>query len=428
MAIDVDSLPPRLDDAPRSPSPLIGAAVFMICFVVGSTTALLLWPKRYPTATPVFWVAVAIVPLLLSALSALVPWLFYAGTKRSIQAWNDRRDQFVSGVFERESRPIALLGCVCRMPLDDDNALAKLAEGEHPLAPQQTPDKRTAVAARWFTAPAFSVGTDPREYDAERQRSLLPSLLRSMLDALKHRINALPPDLPLNIALFVDAPSFEEEVRPRMQSIWDGLKLRAYSFGTEPTVPNSMALDAWLDSQDDRSGEHATLLLIVQLHALVSKPPPAGSTEVAIALLMTPQEVAQRHRLNELAHIHRPRQGAIASLQQALSLALKWGGAQPADIHHLWHAGFDKIGQQALLSAVRMENIPLSDGRPVSGEHDIDRLVGDAGIAADWFVLACASEFAQSYGGPQLVARHDGIHSMLTVVRPVLRSPAQGRL
>ncbi|KWH63616.1 hypothetical protein ACGTRS_11180 [Burkholderia semiarida] len=428
MAIHVDSLPPRLDDAPRRPSPLIGAVVFMICFVAGSTTALLLWPKRYPTATPVFWVAVAIVPLLLSALAALVPWLFYAGTKRSIQAWNDRRDRFVSGVFERESQPIALLGCVCRIPVEEDHAIAKLAAGEHRLAPQQTPDKGAAIAARWFPAPAFSIEMDPREYDAERQCALLPSLLRSMLGTLKPRINALPPALPLNVALFVDAPLFEEALPPCMQSIWDGLGLRAFSFSTEPTVPNQMALDAWLDSHDDSSGEHATLLVIVQLHALVSQPPPAGSTEVAVALLMTPREVAQRHRLTELAHIHRPRQGAIAALQQALSLALKWGGAPPADIHHLWHAGFDKVGQQALLSAVHTENIPLSDGRPVSGEHDIDRLVGDAGIAADWFALACASEFAQSYGGPQLVARHDGIHSMLTVVRPVLRSPVQSRL
>ncbi|HDR9157079.1 TPA: hypothetical protein QDB05_003599, partial [Burkholderia vietnamiensis] len=127
-------------------------------------------------------------------------------------------------------------------------------------------------------------------------------------------------------------------------------------------------------------------------------------------------------------YLHRPRQGTLASLQQALSLALKWGKAKPADIQHLWHTGFDKVGQQALMAAARTEKVALVESQQVPGEHNVDRIVGDAGIAADWFALACAVEFAQSFGGPQLVARHNEANSIVSVVRPAVPSSLEPSL
>ena len=429
MAIDIESLPPRIEAPPRKPSVLVGSLVFIACMVAGSAITLVIWPTHFPTGTPVFWVAVVIVPFVLSTLVTLMPWLSYAGAERSIRAWNGRRDQYVTDAFHRESQPVALLGSACRFPADDVNhQISKVAAGDIMLTPQQAPDRVTTVAARWFPTREYSVETDPREYDAERQQAALPDLLLAMLESLKHRINALPAGLPLNVSLFVDSPSFDESVRIPFQSIWDELALREFTFDDRPVIPDLMSLDTWLDRPAETAREHATLLVSVQLHDLVRHSAPPGSAEVATALLMVPQHIAERHRLAAHAHIHRPRQGTIASLPQALSLALKWGNVQPADIHHLWHAGFDKLGQQALLSALRAEKIALFESQQVSGEHDVDRLVGDAGIAADWFALACAIEFAHSYGGPQLVARHNRVNSMLAVVRPVLRSPVQTSL
>lgn len=132
----------------------------------------------------------------------------------------------------------------------------------------------------------------------------------------------------------------------------------------------------------------------------------------------------KRVGLTALAHLHRPREGTVASLHDVLPLALKWGSAQPTHVQHLWHAGFDKIGQQVLLSAIHAQKITL----PVLGEHAVDRLIGDAGVAADWLVLACAAEFAPAFGGAQLVARHSGANSMAMIVQPILRSSVQTRL
>ncbi|WP_423396387.1 hypothetical protein [Burkholderia sp. LMG 21824] len=429
MAIDVDALPPRIETYPQPPSLPLWSIIFVACAVGGSTVALLFWPKRLPTGTPVFWIAAAIVPLIVAGIVTLVPFLRYAGKVRSIKSWNSQRDQVVVDVFDEESRPVAVLGSICRFPVEDVRGpVSKVAAGEVVLMPQQTPDKSAAVAARWFLAPEFSIGTEPREYDADRQRTLLFDLLPAILDALKAQINALPVGLPLKVALFVDAPSFDEDIREHFQCFWRDRALRAFTFDAEPTMPGLMSLDRWLDRPAGGDRDYATLLVSAQLHNLVTQSPPTGSSEAAIALLMVPHDIEQRHRLTASAHIHRPRQGTIASLQQSLSLALKWGKTKPGDIQHLWYAGFDKIGQQALLSAIRTEKIALVEGQQVSGEHNVDRLVGDAGIAADWFALACAIDFAQSFGGPQLVARHNEAHSILAVARPVLRPSLQTRL
>ncbi|SCZ21045.1 MULTISPECIES: hypothetical protein [Burkholderia] len=429
MAIDVDALPPRIESYPQPPSLLVWSIIFVACTVGGGTAALLVWPKRFPTATPVFWIAIVIVPLLVAAIVTLVPFLRHAGKVRAITSWNDRRDRYVAGVFDEESRPIAVLGSFCRFPVHDARSpVSKVASGEIVLVPQQTPDKTATVAARWFAAPEFSIETEPREYDADRQRVLLLDLLSGILDALEPRIGALPAALPLKVALFIDAPSFDDDIRQHFRSFWNARALRAFTFDAEQSIPGLMSLDRWLDRQADSNPDYAMLLVTIQLHDLVTQSPPPGSGEAAIALLMARHDVGERPRLGASAYLHRPRQGTLASLQQALSLALKWGKAKPADIQHLWHTGFDKVGQQALMAAARTEKVALVESQQVPGEHNVDRIVGDAGIAADWFALACAVEFAQSFGGPQLVARHNEANSIVSVVRPAVPSSLEPSL
>ncbi len=410
------------------PSLLVWSLVFVACVVAGSTIVLVTWPKHAPAATPVFWVAVVIVPVTLAAITVLLPFRAHAGKLRAIRSWNSRCDHQIARAHEWESRPVALLGGVCRFSSEKGSQVAKVAAGDIKLAPQQTPDRAATVAARWFRAPEFVVGTDPREYDLERQRVILPGVLFVMLDELREHINAVPADLPLRVALIVDAPSFDDGIRDHFTTVWKNLALRAFTFDDAAAVPGLTSLDSWLDTPAGTERDHATLLVAVQLHDLVVQSPPPGSAEAAIALLMVPQDIAERYRLTALAQVHRPRQGTVAALSVTLSLALKWGGVRPADVHHVWYAGFDKVGQEALLAAIRAEKIALVEGQQVSGELNVDRLVGDAGIAADWFALACALDFAQSFGAPQMVARHSGTTSALMIARPVLRTPVQTSL
>ncbi len=182
-----------------------------------------------------------------------------------------------------------------------------------------------------------------------------------------------------------------------------------------------MSLDTWLDAPAGEVRDHATLMVVIELHNLVSEPAPNGSAEVGVALLMVPEDVARRNRLVPIAQIHRPMLGTVSTLADTLKFALQWGTTDASAIQHLWHSGFDIVGKQALLGAVRTSGIVLMSEHQAPGEYDLDRSVGRCGITADWLALACACDFAQSFGGPQLVARFSGHESVLSVVRTAHR-------
>ncbi|WP_244137120.1 hypothetical protein [Burkholderia pyrrocinia] len=395
--------------------------------MAGMVLMQLIWPRRIPTATPLFWVAVVGVPLVASAVVVVTRFAAYAGLQRVAKSWDVKRDEHVAGVFRVESQPIVLLAGAHRFSTDDtENAVSTIAGGDLLLKSQPTPDKATAIEARWFDAPPFTVGERPADYDAKRQLVVLDDLIAKLLDPVVERIAMLPAVLPLVVRLHVAAPALTENVEERFRLAWRQRGLREVPISNDPKAPGLMSVDSWLDAPACDARDHATLLVVIELRSLVAGRPPKGSAEAGVALLMVPEDVAQRNRLAPVAQIHRPRQGTVATLGDTLKFALQWGATDAGAIHHLWHSGFDSVGQQALLSATRAGGITLMAEQQVSGEHDLDRTVGDSGIAADWLALACACDFAQSFGGPQLVARYGGRESFLSVVRTTdrLSSPA----
>lgn len=427
MAIQMSSLPPPAVPLPPPPSRLLWAVVFLACAMAGMVLMLLIWPRRLPTATPLFWITVVGVPLVAASSVVAIRFGAYAGLERAAKSWDVRRDAHVANVFRVESRPIVLLAGAHRFSTDDtENTASTIASGDLLLKSRTTPDKATAIEARWFDALPFTVGEQPADYDAKRQLVVLDDLIAKLLDPVVEQIAMLPPVLPLVVRLHVAAPALTENVEERFRLAWRQRGLRDVPITNDLTAPGLMSLDVWLDAPAGDARDHATLLVVIELRSLAAGRPPKGSAEAGVALLMVPEDVAQRSRLASVAQIHRPRQGTVATLRDTLKFALQWGATDAGVIHHLWHSGFDSVGQQALLSATRAGGVILMAEQRVSGEHDLDRTVGDSGIAADWLALACACDFVQSFGGPQLVARQCGRESFLSVVRATDRpsSPA----
>lgn len=422
MAIQMSSMPPSAAPLPPPPSRLLWAAVFLACAMAGMVLMLFIWPQRLPTATPLFWIAVVGVPFVAAAVVVVTRFAAYAGLQRVSRSWDVKRDEHVANVFRVESQPIALLAGAYYFSTDDtENAASTIASGDVLLKSRTTPDKATAIEARWFDAPPFAVGENRADYDANRQLVLLDDLVAKLLDRVVEPIATLPAVVPLVVRLHVAAPALTENVEERFRLAWRLRGLREVAISNDPNAPGLMSLDAWLDAPAGEARNHATLLVVIELHSLVAGQPLRGSAEAGVALLMIPDEVARRNRMAPVAQIHRPRQGTVATLPDTLKFALQWGAADPASIQHLWHSGFDSVGQQGLLNATRASGVILMAEQQVSGEHDLERTVGDGGIAADWLALACACDFAQSFGGPQLVARHRGRESCLSVVRPTDR-------
>ncbi len=185
----------------------------------------------------------------------------------------------------------------------------------------------------------------PFEYDAKRQLTVLDDLFANLLDTVSDPIRKLPPKLPLVVKLHVVAPALSVPIEERFQLAWTERALREVSIVNDPKPLGLMSLDTWLDAPAGEGRDHATLMVVIELHNLVSEPAPKGSAEVGVALLMVPEDVARRHRLVPIAQIHRPMQGTVATLANTLKFALQWGYHGGPCIQHLWHSGFDIVGQ-----------------------------------------------------------------------------------
>jgi hypothetical protein len=417
MALDISSLPPAAAPLPPPPSRLLWAVVFLGSTLAGAVFMLLIWPRRLATGTPLFWVWVVAIPAVASAAIVLVRYALHAGVVRRAQSWDIVQQEVTASAYQRESAPIAVLSVARRISMDDEqNALSRIVSGELQLVPQATPDRVAVIAARWLDAPSLPPGTEPTQYDAARQDALLETLFASLLKETAEQVDNLPENLPLAVKVYVTAPSARIDVQERFGRAWTQRGLRKATIDIVSKAPDMMALDTWLD-ETGQAREHATLLVMIGLNNLVSQHPPKNSAETALALLMAPDDVIERAKLQPMARIYRPRQGVLAELAQTLELAMKWGDATVAEIHHVWHCGFDKNGQETLKSTMNERGIDVANG-----EHGLDQAVGDVGFVTPWLALACACELAHTYGATQLVARHSSPHAVLSIVRPVIRS------
>jgi hypothetical protein len=78
-----------------------------------------LCPEGEPTRTPWFLACVTVYPFGIAAFVVLRHYSVYEGRRLDAIAWNEARDDHLAGVFERESRPLAVLAATYRFSSDD---------------------------------------------------------------------------------------------------------------------------------------------------------------------------------------------------------------------------------------------------------------------------------------------------------------------
>ncbi|AOI95818.1 hypothetical protein [Burkholderia sp. LA-2-3-30-S1-D2] len=416
MALDFSCLPPEKPLPDGAPSRVLWLAVFIVLTAVGVLAVLMLWPEDEPTHTPWFWVCVSVYPTVFSAFFVSRRYRAYELERANVQAWNDASRKYNAQAFARESVPMLVLATAARVTADDtENGIDRIVDGTMKLRAKASAQKENeAVSARWLDPIEARLAAD----DRERHEEVLEWLYERLLNDLKKTLHALPADLPMRVLLDISGYVGESDLMERWRKKWRHHKLRVARMDRAPESLGLMAVDSWLDDPNGPLHQHAVLLISVVLNRVIAEPPPPGSAEAGVGMLLVSEALASRFELRPIAALHRPRRAGHDDLDHALTYGLRWGSAEPDAIGALWMSGFDSRAAGSLRTA-------LSAGRPVGEsdeavpEFELDRIVGMAGASAGWLAAACAIHMAGQSPKPQLVAQRDEDHMSVAVVTNV---------
>jgi len=387
VPVDFSLLPPE-DSVPEpAPSRRVWGIVFVVMVLVGMIAVLLLWPDGAETRPWKFWTSMILFPVGVSMWIVLRRYSVHEGRKLDADLYNEAARRYRERVFEVASIPLAVMGAAYRFTADKEaNAVGGIRSGTVKLMTQE-PIARNAepVRARWLAVPGMKSEPGKKEEDLVRQQQVTQWLFAELLDALVPRIQRLPDRSDLVVHLGISNALTARENEALWWECWYGRELRrATVVSPADGWADLMALDAWMDQEAVQQGRQARLYVFVQLHALLSRTPPAGASEAGVALLLVPDAFASRHQLPRVANLHRPVRGSVDQSNTALANALKWGGVGASEIAGGWQTGLD--AKQA--GALREAAVRLGLNTPAT---DLDQTVGHAGMAACWLAIACAA-------------------------------------
>ena len=370
---------------PAPPKLIVWLVVFTVVMLVGVVSTLLSWPKAEPTSTAWFWVRLLVFPAL--------AWCILFGLRLHYYNEETDRQQAEDEVWAEDraesirfaSEPLAVLGHAYLCALNSADA----AQGQTKLSAQGAPLSEGAI--RHTT---LSLADD--EGSVGRYRSSFMELLGPMADA----ISVLPRSVPFDIRLQLPVEADPALLFNTWQECWRECDFRPAETSLLAAGKGLMVLDEWLDICGGPELEKITLYVAVQLH----DKPPAGSAEAAVALLLGWAPLTARKGLPALALLHRPVETDLAVLNDAAALSLLWGNTEAAQVSDLWQAGLSKADKPALVKASSDLALGISQTDDLSGIHDIDVAIGNAGVAASWLALAMAVEHATTTGKAQWIA------------------------
>ena len=427
MPVDFSLLPPEQKLPDALPSKLLWTVVFFMLTLIGVFAVLLLWPKNEPTQTPWFWFSLTTYSAGSAAFVVSRRYSVYEGRCLDVRAWNEARKQYIQGVFENASKPLAVVhAAYC---FTDDvklNRAEAIAKRELVLKAQPAIAAHGTVEARWLTPAKLDRSKWVRGPDTIRQAQVLEWLFDQLLDKSVEALGSLPSDLPLTVRLRVAANALEVDIHAVWESRWRSRKLLPATVLFEPVDANLMRVDSWLDSGDALIKKRATLMVTVQLNEVLSKNPPEGSAEAGAAVLLVPKDLLMRHSLKPVAYLHRPMEGGEDKLIHSVTYALRWGKAEPKSVGRVWLTGLEVHSVAPLHAALAETGVTASRSDPLP-ELNVDRTVGHAGVAAGWLALACSAESAQQVGGQQLLVEQNGNDIVVAVVAPALPKVDFGR-
>ncbi len=399
MAVDFSLLPVEKASNDNAPSRFVWTVAFFLMVLIGILAMLYFWPADMPTKTWEFWISLILFPVGIPAFIVLRRYSSHAGRVLDTAMHNEAVHDYHTHVFEAASMPLSVMGAAYRFSANrKENHTDGIGAGTvtlktlDPIARNGEP-----VKARWLTVPDMQTKPGGVEDDRNRRRQVTAWLFDELLDELKGQVRNVPPRVPLVIRLCLSNGFTFKENQALWQERWSARALRQASVAPDEASPvDLMGLDTWLDAALRNTDLHATLLVAVQLHALLAATPPAGTAEAGVALLLMPAVPTRQLCVPHIAQLHRPVRGPVDQPGEALSHALRWGGTEASQITGGWQTGLDAKAAGALREPVMQLGIKVR-------ATDLDQTVGDARIAAPWLAIACAASSATAAGVAQMV-------------------------
>ncbi|GFZ98763.1 hypothetical protein [Dyella caseinilytica] len=391
------------EEIPPSP-PRVGAWLFLfvVFMAAGVGYTLLTWSGSKPSETPLFWIQLLLLPVA-GWLTALVLRLhYYRSHSAYAEATHNVRQQDRERAIAFAREPLAVLRTAYICALGRGHAARRVIGRDVAL-------KSRAFAVDNETLRYSQLPDSDSEDIDQRFHECVVDLLASMKGMLLH----LPRNIPLETYLYLPDIKTSGEWLDVWQACWQTLGLGPSDTKLVTNSRGLITLDDWLDLRQSCALEKFTLIVAIQLH---EKPAP-NSAEAATAMLLAWPPLATRYKLDVEALIHRPVEFSAPDRRDDLRKVLMWGAADASDVHDVWQAGLSEADKPELLRDADNVTLSFSHDGALTGVHDIDAAIGNAGVAASWLAAVLAAEHSSQCGRPVLIACREA-HLQMSVVRP----------
>lgn len=437
MPIDIESMPSAETREARPPRAVIWLLLAVIIVGGGVFLALWCWPAGWSTHDVRFWIFTAVLPLFVFGLMLTARWYAYDQERLRIVAYNRQREYAVDHNASVARRPLALLASTYVTALGNKKVAARIIAGDSALHYQPVRGigkaaSHSSIIAQ--TREALTKDNRRTQFDAlPLADDDLLELFGQLIDALRERLVVLRPLVALPVQLFVSGNQYPLDVETQWAQAWASFGLGRFVLEVKPAEVGSMSLDAWLDETDRSRRERVALFVNVQLR----DDPPAGSGEVATALLVAWPDLLPRIGLSATSWLHRPVRASGAPEDKALETALTWGRVGNVNDARIWACGLDTHSRLTLSALQDRQSdkpeTPATTGAIDAADiearmrslSDIDTALGEAGHASSWLACALAAEAACDTAAPQLIATRDATGTSYAVVRPANQNNTQ---
>jgi hypothetical protein len=422
MPVDFYNLPERVTLEPKSPSPIVWAALLVFAVAIGIALILWLWPKDRSPQCWQFYTWMFGVPSVCWAVSLAGRIHVYESTLLQVQSRNAQRAATVNHNTDYARRPLVVVAHALITPLKtqaDEQDHEAASDGAESEAGEQKQTTRLTVSARIIAGETSLESKQVRETKEVRAHSDLPrddhpstpELLETIGIALTAEMKPQIDRIPLGVQIEVWLDIQDQEATDSALSAWQRAKWQLDRAIAQPRLlapgESVMALDAWLD--DDTPTRHKLVLL---LSAQLRDNVPAGSGEAAVALLLGSPELVKSLKLSTSTQVHRPVIGSSNHERSVAATALDWGAARPQEIELLWESGLPKTKPMQ----DHESTLPPSDHEAT--KVSIDDALGHTGAASGWLAIALAAEHAAQGNGIQFISTFAEQQPCWLVVRP----------
>lgn len=399
--------PPPEKMPPAPPGPVVWLAICVVVVAAAAAQAVLSWPRNAPTGTPWFWVRVAAFPVLGCAILYGLRLLYFQRERERLSAECEQWEEDCAEATQFAQEPLALLATAHMCSMGSIDVARAIAGGVRDIE-SQIPGSSSETVRHT----SMSLVDDPLLMDR------YASCFRELLARIDDSLQALPATVPFEVHLHCPGNVDADALLAAWQACWTETGHRSVDASELGRDEGVMALDTWLDAHGGPALEKYALFVSAQLY----EKPPVNSAEAAVALLLGWAPLAQRNGFQVEAILHRPVEKSGDTLRSALSTALLWGRTQAPELTDVWLSGLAPADERALLDASSEIKLGATQADDLSGFHDVDLAIGNAGVADAWLAISLAAEHARQTGKPQaIVSRQHDLR--LAIVRP---SPAYG--